>query len=201
MNELDFITRRVLTISMLLLAACSDPETDQRPPDAAIRDAAMADAPRPDAAAPTACKGQPASCDSFDLSLATACAAQAGCVAERSCQAEFGFSCFSIPSETECTRVGCGWTSQCESTGTGDLCFIATDAVTCSAKPGCRWDSFCDPATSPTGQHCAPFTTEATCGAALACSWAYLTCSGTPAACSTLGEAACGAQRGCTWTP
>ena len=196
MIDLNRITTRLLILSILQLAACGEPEMERRPPDAAMRDA-----PLPDAPAVTFCKGQPASCDSFDLSLSTDCAAQVGCIAERSCQRDFLFSCFSVTSQLECTRIGCSWASECESTGTGNLCFIETNPTSCGAKPGCQWVSFCDPLSHPSDAYCATFATDTACGTALGCSWAYLTCSGTPTTCEMLNEAACRTQRGCTWMP
>jgi hypothetical protein len=190
---------RTLWVWLALAAACGDPGMDggkKLPPDATVPDARVPDVP-----AATACKGQPASCDAFDLSLSTDCEAQVGCVAERSCRAAFGFSCFSVGNESECTRIGCSWTSSCESNGTGTLCFTANDQASCAAKPGCLWQSFCDPLGHPTDPHCEPFTTEATCKNAEACEWGYRTCSGTSAACSTLGETSCKTQRGCAWMP
>jgi hypothetical protein len=196
MNDFHYTVEHILIVLTLLTTACAEPEMDRRPLDAAMRDASQ-----PDVVVATFCKGQSFSCDSFDLSFSTDCEAQVGCVAERSCQRDFLFSCFSITSPAECIRIGCGWASTCESDGTGHLCFNETNPTSCAAKPGCRWESYCDAFTHPSDAHCSPFTTEAACKNVLACAWGYLTCSGTPAICSTLDEAACLVQRGCAWMP
>ena len=189
---------RGMALILILVGACGGEMERQvtTPPDAPPADALVHDA-----AVATACMGTPASCASFALSLATDCQAQSGCVADFHCRADLSFSCFSQATESACSAVGCSWTSQCESNGTGNLCFVATTQTDCAAKPGCFWDSFCDPLSDPTDPHCAAAADETSCKNTTACEWGYQSCSGTPAACSTLNEAACQSQHGCQWMP
>ncbi|HVK72361.1 MAG TPA: hypothetical protein VM734_03545 [Kofleriaceae bacterium] len=183
----------LLCLALAWLSACDEP-ADDRSPDA------RPPAPGIDAPAAVHCKGEPAICDSFDLDIATACAAQVGCVDDRTCTTNIAFDCFELTTETACAAVGCSWRSRCAGTGSG--CTLEQTQSGCLARPGCRWDSYCDPLSRPSPLYCAQFTDGTTCDQQDACAWSYQTCSGTPAACATFtDETACVAQRGCTWDP
>jgi hypothetical protein len=185
--------RKALVPMLLTLAvsACAgEGETRPEPVDACVRE---------DAAAEIHCFGEPVPCDAFDLDVAPNCEAHAGCIAERECRANYAFSCYDLPTISECTEVGCTWTSSCQGP---NGCIIEENQVDCEARAGCVWDSYCDPLSSPSDTYCAQFADDSGCSTHDACEWGYLTCSGTPVSCAMLtSEDACTTQAGCDWQP
>jgi hypothetical protein len=172
-----------------------------------------------------ACTGDCTVCST--LSDETACGAVAGCSWEpagpcsgtcipcanhdaQSCDSYQGCSptagsCTGTPdscgglSQSDCTTVGCDWTTGYCSGGYLDCSDITMPASCNATGTGCSWDYQnlqCDPAGTPV--ECNVFANAPDCNATSdMCSWVSEACSGTPDACGGRDDTAC--THGCNW--
>jgi hypothetical protein len=196
MRYLGMEQRSLVPFFLVLLAApaCGGDDDDDRGGDSPGGGGVQVDAAQPDARAAESCAGQPVACE--DSIGPFTCEAQMGCTADSECRPNPFFNCGGLDTESECQSVGCDWLSEC--TG-GGLCFVETNELDCLLEPGCFWESFCDPLSTPDTASCGGIADEKSCADGIVCEWEYVGCSGTPSPCPTLDEESCATQAGCNW--